>query len=106
MNTQNARRSVLASVVLGLVFLAASQASRADLLVRVDCAKRVLPSQAEVSAGLGLDNFGQAYQARTRLLNVVNRACKQAAGGRVDLVLQAPRGPRAPGAIVVTTAAR
>jgi hypothetical protein len=105
MNTQNARRSVLASVVLGLVFLAASQASRADLLVRVDCAHRVLPSQAEVSAGLGLDNFGQAYQARTRLLNVVNRACKQAGGGRVELVLQ-PRGPRAPAAIVATTASR
>jgi hypothetical protein len=106
MNTQNARHSVLVSVVLGLAFLAASPASRADLLVRVDCAHRVLPSQAEVSAGLGLDNFGQAYQARTRLLNVVNRACKQAANGRVELVLQAPRPDRAPGAIIVTTAAR
>lgn len=106
MNTQNARHSVLASLVLGLALLAAAPASRADLLVRVDCANRVMPSQADVSAGLGLDNFGQAYAARTRLLNIVNRACKQAAGGRVELVLQAPRRPNAPARIVATAVPR
>lgn len=85
MNTQ-----ILGSTVLVLALAALAPAARADLLVRVDCAHRVLPRQAVVAAALGIHNLDQAYRARTRLMEEVNRACHRAAGGHVDLVLRSP----------------
>jgi hypothetical protein len=88
MNTQIRRFAVLA-----LAF-AAAPAAHADLLVQVDCATRVLPSQTAVAAGLGIANLDQAYQARARLASVVNRACQRAGQSRVDLVLRALPAPQ------------
>ena len=85
MNTQ-----IAGSTVLVLMALAFTPAARADLLVRVDCAHRVLPRQAVVATALGIDNLDQAYRARIRLMGEVNRACHRAAGGQVHLVLQSP----------------
>lgn len=103
MNTQNLRSNVLA---LGLALACVAPAARADLVVRVDCAKRALPSQATVAAALGIANLDQAYQARVRLASVMNRACRRADAGRVELVLQpAPAGGHAP-SIQVASAAR
>lgn len=91
MNTQNVRSSVLA---LGLALAFVAPTAQADLVVRVDCAKRALPTQAAVAAGLGITNLDQAYQARVRLANVMNRACRRADGGRVELVLRAAPATR------------
>lgn len=89
MNTQIGRCSVLF-----LILAAFAPTAQADLLVRVDCARRVLPGQAAVAAALGIHNLDQAYQARIKLMSEVNRACHRAAGGQVNLVLQAPHDPR------------
>jgi hypothetical protein len=89
MKTQIGRRSVLL-----LILAAFAPTAHADLLVRVDCAHRVLPKQAAVAAALGIHNLDQAYRARVKLMGEVNRACHRAAGGQVDLVLQAPHESR------------
>lgn len=103
MNTQNLRSSVLA---LGLLLAAVAPAAQADLVVRVDCAKRVLPSQAAVAAGLGISNLDQAYQARVRLASVMNRACQRGGAGRVELVLRPAPSPQAPSIQVASTTGR
>ena len=87
MNTQIRRFAVLA-LALALV-----PAAHADMVVQVDCTHRVLPSQAAVAEGLGIPNFDQAYQARTRLASVVNRACQKPGRVRVELVLRAAPAP-------------
>lgn len=102
MNTQNLRSSVLA---LGLLLAAAAPAAHAELVVRVDCANRVLPSQAAVAAGLGISNLDQAYQARVRLATVMNRACQRAGAGRIELVLRPAPAPQGP-SIQVASASR
>jgi len=96
MNTQNRRRLVLAFVLSAVLVPVA----HADLVLRVDCARRALPSQATIAAGLGIANLDQAYQARIRLASVVNRSCQRAGGGPVNLVLSPGRDGRAPGSIV------
>jgi hypothetical protein len=86
MNTQIRRFAVLAMI------LAAAPAAHAEMRLAVDCAHRVLPSQAAVAQGLGIANFDQAYQARVRLATVVNRACQRHGLGRLELVLR-PASP-------------
>ena len=105
MNTQNRLSSVL---VLGLALASAAfaPAARADLVVRIDCAKRVLPSQAAVAAGLGIANLDQAYQARVRLANVVNRACHRAGTGGLEVVLRPTPAPHAPDIQVASASPR
>jgi len=87
MNTQIRRFAVLALV------LAATPAAHAEMRLAVDCANRVLPSQAAVAAGLGIANLDQAYQARVRLATVVNRACQRNGRGRLELVLRPAPAP-------------
>ena len=87
MNTQIRRFAVLA-LALGL-----APTAHADMVVQINCAHRVLPSQAAVAEGLGIANFDQAYQARTKLASVVNRACQQPGRVRVELVLRAAPAP-------------
>ena len=101
MNTQNLRRSVLALVLAAVV----SPHAQADLVVRVDCARRTLPNQATVAAGLGIANLDQAYQARVRLANVINRACSRRGGGRLEVVLKPAKAPGLP-SVQVASASR
>lgn len=90
MNTHKFRSSVLALALI----LAAPLARSAETRIKVDCAHRARLGQADVARGLGIDNIGQAYDARARLRGVVARACHRAQDGRFDLVLRtAPARP-------------
>lgn len=53
--------------------------------IAIDCAHPLLPSQAEVSSLTGVENFGQAYAERTRLMQQALRACQRGAA-RVVIV--------------------
>ncbi|HEY5805539.1 MAG TPA: hypothetical protein VIT90_17820 [Lysobacter sp.] len=43
--------------------------------ITVDCQRPLLPSQQAVSRLTGIDNFGQAYAMRARLMSEARRAC-------------------------------
>ncbi len=51
-----------------------------------DCAHPVLPEQREVADWTGLDNFGQVYAARGRLMLGIARACQAPGVERVRVV--------------------
>ena len=57
----------------------------------IDCARPVLPSQDEVSSLTGIENFGQAYAERGRLMQQGLRACKR---GAKQVVIVSPSQPR------------
>jgi hypothetical protein len=54
--------------------------------ITVDCARPSLPSQQDIARLTGVDNFGQAYRARARLMVDAQRAC-QSPIAKVRLVL-------------------
>jgi len=56
----------------------------------VDCAHPALPSQQEFARFTGIDNFGQAYAMRARVMIRAQRACKRGAG-QVRVVLELPK---------------
>lgn len=72
--------------------------------LRVDCARPVLPAQREVAELVGIANIGQAYAARTRLMQDVQRACKRGVS-QVQLVRE-PRKAGAEPAVAVVDAAQ
>lgn len=64
--------------------LTAAPSNAADLSTQapgivIDCARPALPSQQEVSMLTGIENYGQAYAARERLMRQGLRACKRGA---------------------------
>ena len=54
--------------------------------ILIDCTHPVFPSQQQVAQLTGIDNFTQAYAARTRLLLVAQRSCKQLQADSILLV--------------------
>lgn len=54
-----------------------------------DCAHPSLPSQRRVGEWTGLQNFGQVYAARERLMAGIGRVCQRPGVGRVQVVMQA-----------------
>ncbi len=73
--------------IFALGFCAALSAGAAETpspSITIDCAHPVLPSQAEVASLTGIENFGQAYAERTRLMQQAARACR---GGVKQVVL-------------------
>lgn len=57
--------------------------------IAIDCARVVVPSQRAVSELLGIDNFGQAYRARERLMVNAMRDCQRPGMARLLLVREA-----------------
>ena len=72
---------------LALLPFAAAAAPPATVSIEIDCAQRTLPSQRDVAQLLGIDNFDQAYAARTRLLANAQRSCKRTDAEQIILVL-------------------
>lgn len=67
------------NTVFALAFSAALSANAAETpppSITIDCAHPALPSQAEVASLTGMENFGQAYAERTRLMQQAVRACR------------------------------
>ena len=58
--------------------------------ITVDCAHPALPSQREFARFTGIDNFGQAYDMRAKVMVRAQRACKRGAG-QVRVVLELPK---------------
>ena len=83
---------------ISLLALAASLAASASVAagvrplateIIIDCQTRALPSQAQVSSMLGVDNFSEAYAARSRLMANAARAC-QRPGTEMVRITRAP----------------
>ncbi|KRA17071.1 hypothetical protein [Lysobacter sp. Root604] len=58
----------------------------------IDCARPALPDQQAVARLTGIDNLGQAYAVRARLMADVGRACRRAGAQRVRIVLAEQAG--------------
>lgn len=73
----NVSPKILISVLLAAVLPLAASVSHAHDSLTVTCARPHLPSQQAVGALLGLNNFGQVYSARERLMQDIHRACRK-----------------------------
>lgn len=72
----NISAKTLVIVLLAAALPLASAVSHAQGSLTISCARHHLPSQQAVGKLLGLDNFGQVYHARARLLQDVQRTCR------------------------------
>ncbi|MGO4221555.1 hypothetical protein AB4Y64_06825 [Lysobacter sp. TAF61] len=94
MNARNARLTRPALLALALLVPAAAAAQVADdataPTITIDCQRPLLPSQQAIARLTGVDNPGQAYAVRTRLMIDTQRAC-QRSPGIVQLVLARPQ---------------
>lgn len=84
------------TLILALALIAALPANAAEPQAQtpgivIDCAAPALPSQQDVSTLTGIDNFGQTYAARNRLMQQGLRACKR---GAKHVVIVSPSQPR------------
>jgi hypothetical protein len=79
---------LVACTLMTLAALAplAAHASPPPAAITVDCARPSLPSQQDIARLTGVDNFGQAYAVRARLMAQAQRAC-QSPVGKVQLVV-------------------
>jgi hypothetical protein len=95
MNTRLATL-LLAVVASSVAAQSAAAQSAPDPMVptiTIDCQRPLLPSQKDIARLTGVDNLGQAYTVRTRLMIDTQRACQRNAG-IVQLVLANPRATR------------
>lgn len=65
-------------------------AAAASVLV-VDCATKSRPSQVAVGQLLGINNLSQVYEARSRLMAEVHRACHRSGARQVQIVSASSR---------------
>lgn len=84
------------ALILALALTAALPASATEPPaqtpgIAIDCARPALPSQEEASMLTGIENFGQTYAARNRLMQQGLRACKR---GAKHVVIVSPSQPR------------
>lgn len=84
------------ALILALALTAALPANAAEPTAQtpgivIDCTAPALPSQQEVSALTGIENYSQAYAARGRLMQQGLRACKR---GAKQVVIVSPSQPR------------
>jgi hypothetical protein len=96
--TQDNAMNIRFHIAIGLLAVAAPCFAQEDLAslppIQVtqymsDCARPSLPTQRQVSEWTGLQNFGQVYDARERLMADIAQACQRPGVGRVQVVLQA-----------------
>lgn len=95
MNTRLATL-LLAVVASSVAAQSAAAQSTPDPMVptiTIDCQRPLLPSQQDIARLTGVDNLGQAYTVRTRLMIDTQRACQRNAG-IVQLVLASPKATR------------
>jgi hypothetical protein len=90
----NAKPTVLtAASLLAPIFVLAAPVSPASasppqpVEITIDCARPALPSQAAFARLAGIDNPGQAYAARARLMLRAQRAC-QPGVARLQVMLE------------------
>lgn len=84
------------TLILALALTAALPSNAAESPAQkpgivIDCARPALPSQEEASTLTGIENFGQAYAARSRLMQQGLRACKR---GAKHVVIVGPSQPQ------------
>ncbi|UNK48239.1 hypothetical protein MNR01_10680 [Lysobacter sp. S4-A87] len=89
----NTRLFVLLLAVVAPVAAAQSATDPMSPTITIDCQRPLLPSQQDIARLTGVDNLGQAYAVRTRLMIDTQRACQRNAG-IVQLVLANPQAPR------------
>lgn len=75
----NVSAKTLVGALLAAVLPFAATVSHAQDDLTITCARPQLPSQQAVGTLLGLDNFGQVYAARDRLMQDIHRACGKGA---------------------------
>ncbi|KRD72484.1 hypothetical protein [Lysobacter sp. Root983] len=75
------------AAALALAVLPAAATPPQDATLLIDCARPALPDQQAVARLTGIDNLGQAYAVRARLMVDVGRACRRAGAQRVSIVL-------------------
>lgn len=85
------------ALILVLALTAALPANAAEPTAQtpgivIDCAAPALPSQQEVSVLTGIENYGQAYAARARLMQQGLRACKR--GAKHVVIVNQPSSPQ------------
>lgn len=82
----NARLALLALTLIAADAIAAGPLDDALApTITIDCQRPKLPSQQAVARLTGIDNFGQAYAMRARLMTDARRACLRNPG--VDQVV-------------------
>jgi hypothetical protein len=89
MNNTRALALLLAAALPTIAVAAPPEA----VTVMIDCQRPQLPSQQAIARLTGVDNFGQAYAVRARLMVDSQRACQNNVGA-VQLTLSAPRAAR------------
>ncbi|HSM10572.1 MAG TPA: hypothetical protein VK827_03270 [Lysobacter sp.] len=87
-NRAASRTAMVAMINLGLApaMALAAPAAAVPADVVIDCQQIRLPSQRAVAALLQIDNFGQAYRARARLMEAAKRACHRPGVARVRML--------------------
>lgn len=81
---------VLAPILAALIAspLSAPASPPQPTTITIDCAQPALPSQRAFARLTGIDNAGQAYDARARLMVQAQRACQ--GGAALVQVVNAP----------------
>ncbi|SFL09560.1 hypothetical protein [Lysobacter sp. cf310] len=80
--------SLAAALALAALPAAATPPQAATLLI--DCERPALPDQQAVARLTGIDNLGQAYAVRARLMAEAGRACQRAGTQQVRIVSAPP----------------
>ena len=73
----NVSAKTLIAALLAAALPLAATVSHAQENLTITCARPHLPSQQAVGTLLGLNNFGQVYSARDRLMQDIHRACRK-----------------------------
>jgi hypothetical protein len=89
----NIRLAVLLVAFVAPAAVAQSAPDAVAPTITIDCQRPLLPSQQDVARLTGVDNLGQAYLVRTRLMIDTQRACQRNAG-IVQIVLARPQASR------------
>lgn len=112
MNAPFANFASTIALLLGVATLAPVSARAGDApaagasALVIDCATKSRPSQVAVGQLLGMDNLSQVYDARSRLMAEVHRACHRNGAKQVQVVA-APSRKRpkpSPGKVAMVTA--
>lgn len=77
--------SLAAALALAALPAAATPPQTDTLLI--DCERPALPDQHAVARLTGIDNLGQVYAVRARLMADAGRACQRAGAQQVRIVL-------------------
>lgn len=97
MNTRIAKFASTAALLVGAALFAPALAMAGNTpaaspgVLAIDCATKSRPSQVAVGQSLGIDNLSATYDARSRLMAEVHRACHRKGTTQVQIAIAPPQ---------------